>query len=673
MTPLIDIDAEICQYPVQALKREWLLTNGLGGYACSSILGCNTRKYHGLLVLPLKPPLKRMVILAKYDERLIWKDKEYNLSTNYHDGHLEPDGYKYLVNFRLDPYPVFVFSIGEWEIEKRIILSHERNTVVVHYKVLDGQGAIRLVVSPLVTFRSIHEVKSGETGLNPFYTVKEGNDVLYKAGEDSPDLFFKSNAEKVWDVPERTAEIEYPVERDRGYEYLDRLLRLCELTFDLSPGKSGHIIAGVGTGASAVPLFFEEEQARLLRAYSRKSLELSPSRAKDPVLLELIRAAEDFVVKKNSDVSIIAGYPWFAIWGRDSMISLPGLLLATGRFEESRNMLLSFLPCYKDGLIPNTFPEDGEDPLYNSVDASLWFIHAVYEYYRATKDLNTVRTPLFEVIKDIIHHYIGGAKFGIHQESDGLVSAGEKGVQLTWMDAIVDDAVVTPRMGKNVEINALWYHVLRIAALFSDLFDDEEAFAAYEIHSEKVRHSFETQFWNEEGQCLYDTIGTDGPDPSIRPNQIFAVSLPHPIITGEKAQAVFDCVTRHLLTPYGLRSLAPGHPDYKPRYAGSQKMRDSAYHQGTVWPWLMGPYVDAMIHVKGPSRSLAKEGLKLLEPLFQHLQDAGLGTVSEIFDGEPPHAARGCIAQASSVAEILRVYLKLLKLSHTGSLEKEPE
>ncbi len=669
MPPLIDIDVEICQYPVQALKREWIMTNGLGGFASSSILGCNTRKYHGLLVSSLDPPLKRMVLLAKYDERLVWKDKEYNFSTNYHDGHLDPDGYKYLVNFRLDPYPVFVFSIGEWEIEKHVILSKGRNTVVVHYKVLEGAGTARLIVSPLVTWRSIHEVKSGETRLNPSCTVKDGHDVLYQPGENVPELFFKSNAEQILKTGEQTTLLEYPVERDRGYEYSDRLLRLCEFTFDLTIEKSGHIIAGLESDAAAVPIFFEKEQARLMRVLSRKVMELSPAKSQDPALVHLIRAADDFVVKRNRSVFIIAGYPWFSVWGRDSMLSLPGLLLATRRYEECRDLLLSLLPFYKDGLMPNTFHEDGGTPLYNSVDTSLWFIHAVYEYYRATKDSSTVRTPLFELIKDIIQHYIGGASFGIRQESDGLVAAGERGIQLTWMDAKLDDKVVTPRMGKNVEINALWYHAIRIAALFSDLFDDEESYAAYEIHAEKIRQSFESQFWYEEGQYLYDTLGPDGSDSSIRPNQIFAVSLPHPVIDGDKARAVFDCVTEHLLTPCGLRTLAPGHPDYKPRYAGSQKMRDAGYHQGAVWPWLMGPYIDAMIRVKGPSRNLAKEGLKLLEPLFQHMQDAGLGTISEIFDGEPPHAPGGCIAQAFSVAEILRIYLILLKMNRTGSLE----
>ena len=667
MTPLIDIDAEICQYPVQALKREWLMTNGLGGFACSTILGCNTRKYHGLLISSFKPPLKRMVLVAKYDEKLIFRDKEYNFSTNYHDGHLEPDGYKYLVNFRLDPYPVFVFSIGEWEIEKHIILSQGTNTALVHYKVLEGQGNARLVVTPLVTSRSIHEVKGKETGLSVFYAVKEGHDVLYKPGEGFPELIFRTNAEKVSDVPgERIVELEYPEERNRGYEYEDHLLRLCELTFDLSRGKSGHILAGIGTEGSSVPLFFEEDQARLLRALTRKAVELSPSRTRNPVLLHLLKAADDFVVGKELGAAVIAGYPWFSVWSRDALISLPGLLLTTGRYEEARSLLLSFLSYYKDGLIPNSFPEDGGAPLYNSVDASLWFIHGVYEYYLATKDLNTVQTPLFEVIKDIIHHYIHGAPFGIHQEPDGLIRAGEEGVPLTWMDVRVGEQAVTSRMGKNVEINALWYHAIRIAAFFSDLFDDEQSYAAYEIHAEKIRQSFENQFWYEEGQYLYDTLGPNGPDSSIRPNQIFALSLPHPIITGKKAQAVFDCVTGRLLTPYGLRSLAPGHPDYKPRYVGNQKTRDLACHQGTVWPWLMGPYMDAMIHVHGASRALAKEGLNLLEPLFQHLQEAGLGTISEIFDGEAPHAPKGCIAQAWSVAEILRVYVKLLKMSHTG-------
>ncbi|HQH12239.1 MAG TPA: amylo-alpha-1,6-glucosidase, partial [Candidatus Sumerlaeota bacterium] len=352
----------------------------------------------------------------------------------------------------------------------------------------------------------------------------------------------------------------------------------------------------------------------------------------------------------------------FTDWGRDAMISFRGLFLESGRFEEARTLLLSFLSHYKDGLIPNTFPDGEAAPLYNTIDASLWFIHAVYEYYQATKDLDAIRTPFMEVIKDIIQHYIKGAPFGIGQDSDSLISGGEEGWQLTWMDAKVDGKVITPRIGKNVEINALWYHALRVAAIFSDLLDDEDAFAAYGLHAEKVKQSFEENFWFEDGGYLYDTLGSNGADPSIRPNQVFALSLPHPVINGSKAESVLATLERFLLTPYGLRSLAPGHPDYKKRYQGNLFSRDMAYHQGTVWPWLIGAYIDALLHVKGANRTSAEEGMEIIQPLLQHLETACLGSVSEIFDAEPPHAPRGCFAQAWSVAELLRAYMKLTRI-----------
>ncbi len=668
MSSLINIDAEICQNPREALKREWLLSNGLGGFASSTIMGCNTRKYHGLLIASLTPPTNRFLVLSNYDETVTLEGMKFHLSTNRRPGGFDaatatfqPEGYKFIVNFRLDPFPITTYALIDWEIEKRIFIPYGKNAVVVRYRVIQGRGEASLVLAPLVTYRDIHNVSVGHNLAYPPHITGD-NRVVFAPYPDRPSLTFFHNGESIVPINPSVEQLEYPIERERGYDSIDSIVRLCEFKFPLSKEKPAFAIASTAADEAGDAILLEREALRRHRTFVKKAANLHPKKVEIPTLVTLVSAADSFIVKRGGGVSVIAGYPWFTDWGRDTMISLPGIFLLRGRCEQARNLLLAFLQYYKNGLIPNTFPEKGAEPIYNTVDASLWFIHAAYEYYLATKDINTVSTPLFEAVRDIIQHYVSGAHFGIHQDSDGLIYSGEAGWQITWMDVKVGDKVITPRIGKNVEINALWYHALKITAFFADILDDEEAFAAYELHAQKVKKSFVEKFWWADGNCLYDTLGADAPDASIRPNQIFAVSLPHPVLTGEKAKAVFECVTKHLLTPYGLRSLAPGHPEYKSQCAGDLVSRDSAYHQGTVWAWLIGPYIDALVNVKGKAPAVRKEGLRIIEPLLKHLEEAGLGTVSEIFDGDAPHTPRGCYAQAWSVAELLRAYVKLLRL-----------
>ena len=666
MNPLIDIDAEVCQDASRALELEWLLTNGLGGYAASTIIGCNIRRYHGLLNIALTPPTNRRLMLVKYDEKLLVDGNEYSLSSNLTTVDAEAEGQRFMSNFRLDPFPIFTFAAGDCEIEKRLFMVQKKNTVVVRYRIISGSGDIKLVVTPYVTFRDIHTVNPTSHSLDS--SMEEYPGVLhFRATADAPRLVFYHNAESIGKPKYSWARFYYPAEEGLGFEHVDFILKMCEFIFTLSKEHSASITATSEEETLPPAIYLEREEIRRHQSFAKRAIEIHPLKQEDKNLLMLLKASDSFIVKRGDGVSIIAGYPWFTDSGRASMVSLPGLLLATGRYEEARSLLISFLRYYKDGLIPNIFPDGEEEPLYNTIDASLWFIHAVYEYYLATRDLDTICNPLMEVVRDIIQNYVKGTRFGICQDSDGLLSGGEKGWQITWMDAKVNGRVITPRIGKNVEINALWYHALRIAAYLSDLLGDETGFTAYEIHAEKVRQSFEKKFWFEDGEYLYDTLGETGHDASIRPNQIFAISLPNPILTGEKATAVLETVRRFLLTPYGLRSLAPGHPDYKKCYRGNSLNHDIAYHQGTVWAWLIGPYIDALLNVKGSSRDVAQEGLLALQPLLSHLEDACVGSISEIFDAEPPHAPRGCLAQAWSVAELLRVYVRLLRMVHAES------
>lgn len=667
MFDFIDMDAEFCQTPDIALGKEWLVSNGLGGYSSSTITGCNNRKHHGLLVSAFKPPTGRKLILSDMIEIAEIADKKYPLSSFFNpDGAIQPEGYRYQVNFRLSPFPVFVYSFADFELEKRVFICHQRNTVVVRYRVTSGKESFRLRVIPRVSCRFINHVFSERPNFPDLSEIRISEDEICFEPPSSCGFTLNlfSNVQKAEKVEEDNVDcIKYPFEESVGYDPIDHVMRLCEMEFDLAMGKSAHVIATLEKNENRDPDFLEQKERRRYRKYVSSAIEIHPEKKTDPVLTTLVTTADSFIVKRGKGKSVIAGYPWFGDWGRDTMIAFPGLLLLTGRFEEARSLLLAFLEHYQDGLIPNMFPEEGETPVYNTVDASLWFINAVYHYYQHSGDLDTVRMPLYEAVRDIIRHYIGGARFGIRQDNDYLITSGEEGWQLTWMDAKVDGIVVTPRQGKNVEINALWYNALKIAAFLADALDDEDSYTAFEMHASQIKESFESEFWFEEHRYLFDTLKPEGPDSSVRPNQVFALSLPFPVIEGEMAQGVLHCVKTYLLTPYGLRSLAPGYSEYKPVYGGDLRTRDFAYHQGTVWSWLMGPYIDALLYAKGENESTVREGLRTLQPLIEHLQDAGLGSVSEIFDGDPPHNPKGCFSQAWSVAELLRVYVKLLALS----------
>lgn len=659
-SPLVSFGREICGDLPSGIRREWIVTNGLGGYASGTLAGVNTRRYHGLLVAALTPPVGRTVLVGGLVEWARYRGRRYPLATHeYGDRTIDPQGYRHLQAFALEGMlPVWVFALGDALLEKRVWMVDGANTTYVRYQVARATQPVELEITPLVTYRHFHSLSSGR-GWRP--KTEAGPDgVLIRAFDGAVpfrvlagDGRFISGGDWYWNFFHRE-------EKARGLDDLSDLY--APGTFQAQLSRSGHFTLVLtaetdpGGKSDGTLVAARERQAQLL-------LRAGAERA-DPVIQQLVLAADQFIVRRgfpqdsapDAGKTMIAGYHWFNDWGRDTMIALPGLALSTGRHTDAAAILRAFARYVADGLIPNNFPDRADvDPGYNTADASLWYILAVRAFREATGDDRLV-DELLPVLRDILDHHMRGTRYGIGMDpEDGLLRAGERGVQLTWMDAKVGDWVVTPRVGKPVEINALWYNALRTMADFLAPRDDGAA-RPYGALADRVRAAFRARFVRPDRRALADVVdGPDGDDLSLRPNQIFALSLPFPLLEGEDAAAVLDEVGGALLTTYGLRSLSPDDPAYRGHYAGDQGRRDGAYHQGVVWAWLMGAYAEAHARVHGDPDG----GLRLLGPFAHHLRDAGLGTVSEIFEGDPPHPPRGCIAQAWSVAEILRVWRKL--------------
>ena len=652
----MEFDHLICSDLSQATRLEWLETNGIGGFSSSSIIGMNTRRYHGLLVAATTPPVGRSVLLSKLEETVLLGGKRYELGVNQYAGAIHPAGQLLLDSFRLAPFPMFSYRIEDLEIEKTVFLVHGENTVVVQYELygdLAGRDAI-LEVRALVAFRDYHSTTHANPNIRTEVITAPGV-VTITPYDSLPSLHFAHNAQAVDSGGFWFYNFEYERERERGLDYLEDLYSPFLLRFDLARNATAAVIASTALHEAAEARMLEDEEIE------RREKLANPAPHADVFPTILTAAADQFVVARGDQNSVIAGYHWFSDWGRDTMISLPGLALVTGRFDIARNILRAFARSMDQGLLPNRFPDAGETPEFNTVDATLWMFHAVSEFLRYTGDPDFVRAELYQKLADSIAWHERGTRYGIRVDSDGLLRAGQQGVQLTWMDAKVGDWVVTPREGKPVEIQALWYNALCVMEELARAFGRGAEAEHYAALAERVRESFESAFWNELDGCLYDVVGEAGPDRSIRPNQIFAVSLPHALLSGERARRVVDVVEWELLTPYGLRTLSPRDPNYKGRYSGDQRSRDSAYHQGTVWPWLLGPFLTAYLKVHGDDQRVRGRADRFLGPLRSHLWQAGLGQISEVFDGDAPHHPGGCIAQAWSVAEILRVYVEEVK------------
>jgi predicted glycogen debranching enzyme len=649
----IEFDKLICTDLAQASSREWLETNGIGGFASSTIAGVNTRRYHGLLVAAVKPPVARFVLLSKLEETLWLGRKRAELSVNRYPGAVHPEGHRLLDSFRLDPFPVFTYAIDDVELEKSVFLVQGENTVVVQYKLFgDPAGRpVELEVRALVAYRDYH----GTAHANPHIRadVTAGNGIASISPYDGlPALHFGHNGESIDKTGCWYYNFEYERERERGLDYREDLYAPFTLRFNLAKSPTAVVIASTEKHQAAEASALESCEVE------RREKIVSRAPAEDVFVKVLTAAAEQFIVARGDQNTVIAGYHWFTDWGRDTMIALPGLTLVTGRFDVARNILRAFAHSMDQGMIPNRFPDAGETPEYNTVDATLWMFHAVGEFLRYTGDTDFVLREMYAPLAESIAWHERGARYGIYLDSDGLLHAGADGVQLTWMDAKIGDWVVTPRQGKPVEIQALWYNALCIMERLARAFGQPEKASHYKSLAARARANFEQSFWSEHDGCLFDVLDASGGDRSIRPNQILAVSLPHALIQGDKARRVLDVVERELLTPYGLRTLASRDPNYRGCYSGDLLARDSAYHQGTVWPWLLGPFITAYIKVHGTGEQVRARANRFLDPLREYLPQRGLGQIAEVFDGDLPHSPRGCIAQAWSVAEVLRSYVQ---------------
>jgi glycogen debranching enzyme len=743
---MISFGREITGDLAAALRREWLVTNGIGGFASGTVAGMNTRRYHGLLCAARQPPLGRIMTLTRLDEEVTLDDRTFALTTNeWADGTVAPHGYTLLERFDLEgTLPVFTYALAGASLEKRIWMAHGANTTYVTYHLACGQNPIQLRLRPIGGWRDYHSHQQVTTTLPTVQAVPGGVQVAFGAFP----YWLQIDRGTFQRAPDWYRDFYQRVEAYRGMDATEDLFSPGYFEAVLAPGETLTLVVSLHPDAAL------EGVAATRAERARQATLLEQARVGDAPdwVRQLVLAADQFIVARplpsggakaptinpdtaggakalitnpdatggakvpttnpdatggakapttnpdaadgakapttNPDAaggakalttnldatggakaptinpgtatewvgqSVIAGYPWFGDWGRDTMISLPGLTLTTGRPEVAASILRTFARYVDRGMLPNRFPDSGEIPHYNTVDATLWYFEALHQFerYQAGPDGEALVAELYPTLSEIVEWHVRGTRYGIQVDQDGLLSAGAPGVQLTWMDAKVDDWVVTPRQGKPVEINALWYNALRLMAKWAERLGKADAAARWSEMAARVATRFPKRFWYDAGGYLYDVVdGPQGDDPALRPNQLLAVSLPHSALATEQARQVVDACARALLTSHGLRSLAPDDPAYVGLYGGDRRERDAAYHQGTAWGWLIGPFVTAHYKVYRDATAVRR----FLRPFQHHLSDHGLGTLSEIFDGDPPHTPRGCIAQAWSVAEVLRVW-----------------
>ena len=655
------LDAETCRHLDPAIGREWLVTNGLGGYASGTVSGINTRRYHGLLVASMNPPVQRMVLLASLEEWLLSADgPPLALSAQeYWDGTVYPDGFRRLDGVEIDGMlPTFRWAVDGRIIEKRIWMEHSVSRTVLTYRLVAGPP-ISLQLRPLFAHRDYHQQRHGQGAFGMAertdgWTVDaEGVRTHFQV---RPSAVVRSQPDWYWRVLHRA-------ERDRGLDDEEDLFTPGSVEVALDEQNDVVVVAGVDPTPSGW------DAAGSWHAAQQRQAALRDPATDDPLAAQLVVAAEQFRVTRRMAIAptppageaqgggqrtVIAGYQWFTDWGRDTMISLAGLAIRPGTLWEARAVLDTYLSYLDRGLIPNRFPDDGDAPEYDTMDATLWLFQALVAYLRASGDWQFIADRL-DALEGVIDWHVAGTRHNIRMDaSDALLAGGEEGFALTWMDARVQDWVVSPRRGKPVEINALWYNALCLTADWCER--AMRPAGRYRQIAAQVRDSAQARFWYRVGGYCFDVVdGPDGDDPSLRPNQVIALALVYPLIEGDRARCALDVVTEKLVTPYGLRTLSPDDPRYQSVYRGDQRSRDAAYHMGLAWPWLLGPYIDARLRLYGDRQAVRR----LVEPFAAHLEDAGLGTISEIFEPEPPYRPVGCIAQAWSVAEILRHALTL--------------
>ena len=652
-------------------EPEWLVANGLGGYSSGTVSGAATRRYHGLLIASLAAPLGRVLMLNGLAEEFHFPDGRIIELSGAQNQDRTPSNLAAPVRseFRLDMgLPIWRYQIDDFVVEKRLCLPYRENTVHITYRLLSHAGKLGIRLRPLIQFRE-HEAPVDRQPQAP-YVLTVVEDQYEISSGIFPPLRLLLHGKGEFTIERKKIEhLRYVLEETRGYMAIGDLWTPGSFFVDCSPGHEITLIASTESW-EVIRALRPTEAWEAERERRERLIDSADPKARDGVGAELVLAADQFVVTPAGRVpdatrayatgddvrTVIAGYHWFTDWGRDTMISLEGLTLTTHRFLEAGWILRNFANSIRLGLIPNLFPEGSREGLYHTADATLWFFHAIDRYLLATGDRWTLRLLLPKML-DIIKRHLEGTLFGIGVDSkDGLLHQGQEGYQLTWMDAKVDDWVVTPRRGKAVEINALWYNALRLLQQW--LSEEGKADKAIEVkaHADRAHASFNERFWNGDQGYLFDVVdGAGGNDAACRPNQLLAISLHHAILDSGKWRSVLETVRQRLLTPVGLRSLAPGHPSYKARYFGDLRSRDAAYHQGTVWVWLIGPFIDAWLKVYPDDVAGARA---LLEGLVPHLGEACIGSISEIFDAEAPFVPRGCISQAWSVAEVLRCWVK---------------
>jgi len=642
-----------------AERREWLCTNGIGGFASGTVAGSLTRRYHGLLVAALDPPVGRTLLVAKVDDTVAYDGAGASLATNrWAGGAIDPQGYRAIERFVLDgSTPVWTYAVADALVEKRVWMEPGANTTYVRYRVLRARGLLALQLRILVDYRDYHATTRGDEWRMDIAPVARGLRVI--AFEGARPLLLLADRGEARIAHTWYQRFELRRERERGLDAVEDHLHAGTFEASLEPGAALTLVLSAETAPS-----LDGEQAWRRRARHEAEVLAAWRRAQPAAegapawIGQLVLSADQFVARRPladdpEGMTVIAGYHWFGDWGRDTMIALPGLTLTTGRPEIARRILKTFARFVDRGMLPNRFPDAGEAPEYNTVDATLWYFEALRAYHAATRDDGLLK-ELYPVLEEIVRFHRAGTRYGIKEDAgDGLLTSGEPGMQLTWMDAKVGDWVVTPRTGKPVEINALWYNALRAMAGFARHLGRPAG--PWDTLADRVKTGFE-RFWSESAGHCYDVLDSPGGhDEALRPNQVFAVSLRESPLSPERQKRVVDACARHLLTSFGLRSLVAGHPDYRGHYGGDQRERDGAYHQGTVWAWLLGPF--ALAHFKAYGD--AATARSFLAPLADHLGDYGVGSIAEIFDGHPPFAPGGCIAQAWSVAETLRAWHEL--------------
>jgi len=671
--PKIHVEARNLSDFEKTIQTEWIITNGLGGFASSTILGINTRKYHGLLIAAFNPPVDRRVLLTKLDEAITVNGKTYLTGSNEFKDDIKPKGYKFLSDFSLAPFPTYTYNIKGVQLQKTIFMSHGKNATIVSYEVFNPhKNKVTIQVLPLVNSRHFHATTNkNELDWRVLQKIFNRGVILQPSIPLSTLILSSSDGSYFATEGEWIEKVYFRVDDARGDDFFDDEYKPGFFEFNVASMKTKrfHVLTVAGksesearevfSSISNIEALYNSELRRLeglLKEFQRQHVDVKM----EDWLKWVLFAADSFIADRRSTKtkSVIAGYHWFEDWGRDSLISLPGLTLVTGRFKDAKEILLTFKHyCYK-GLIPNRFPDSPEEkPIYNTVDATLWYFNAVLQYLKYTNDFDFVKEEIWDTLNSILDNHIQGTLYDIRMEDDGLIAHGP---QLTWMDAKVGEWIVTPREGKAVEIQALWYNALKTMELLAKHFNQKEEAEKYSSIAEKAKKSFIEKFWNPQKEYLFDVVKGQHGDPSLRPNQVIAASLDFSMLDKVKGEKVVEAVWKNLWGTYGLKTLTEDDPRYVGIYLGDRVHRDSAYHNGTVWAWLLGPFTTAFLKVKDYEESWRIFAFEnFLRPLFQkEVFQAGLGTISEIFDGDFPHASRGCISQAWSVAEPLRAYIE---------------